>query len=131
MPPEQNDEYTWETESQIDPAFQAREEAWAHQKRLERVQQIAEDDLRRRMIEQVPDIRHEAQKMEILLRELIDSERLKMPPETGRGYFVLNSEKRGTYSGQGNIGAKKYKVRANQAKDPHGNEIIKITLYPM
>jgi len=130
MPPEQN-QYSWSCESHFAPAFQAREQAWAHQKRLERVQQIAQDDLRRRMIEQVPDIRHETQKMETLLRELIDSERLKIPPQTGRGYFVLNFDKHSTLSGQGNIGAKKYKARGTQTKDPHGKEIIKITLFPM
>ena len=106
-------------------------QAATHAKRLQRAQAIAEDDLRRRMIEQVPEIRHEVGRMENILRDLVDLERLKIPPETGRGYFVLNKRSKGKYSGIGSIGAKKYKIRGVLAQDPSGKEILKITLFPM
>lgn len=99
--------------------------------RTERALTIAEDELRRRMIEQVPEIRHEVDRMESALREMVELERSKMPPGAGYGYFVLNQEDRGTYSGEGGIGPKKYRATAISAKDPSGNEILKITLSPM
>jgi hypothetical protein len=106
-------------------------EADTHRLRLERAQQIAEDDLRRRMIEQVPEIRSQVERMEEVLREIIELERSKMPPETGRGYLVLKEAPRGKYSGQGGIGTKKYKARGTLTQDPQGKEILKITLLPI
>jgi len=106
-------------------------DADTHRLRLERAQRIAEDDLRRRMIEQVPEIRAEVNRMENILREMIDLERLKIPPETGRGNLVLYKQPLGKYSGKGGIGTKKYKVRGTFAKDHSGKEIFKITLFPM
>ena len=106
-------------------------QADTHRLRLERAQRIAEDDLRQRIIEALPEIRHEVYKMEAVLRELIEGERSKMPPEAGYGYFVLNQDNRSTYSGQGNIGPKKYRAKAIVAKDPNANEILKITMSPM
>jgi len=101
-----------------------------HRLRLERAQRIAEEDLRRRMIEQVPEIRHEVARMENILREIVDLERLKIPPETGRGYLVLKEGPKTKYTGTAWIGAKKYKARGIIAKDPSRKPIIKITLFP-
>ena len=106
-------------------------EADTHRLRLERAQRIAEDDLRRRMIEEVPEIRHEVGRMESILREIIDLERLKMPPETGRGYLVLKQDQTGKYRGEGHIGPKIYKARGTRALDPLGQEILKITFFPI
>jgi len=114
----------------LDPLTPSPIDADTHHLRVERAIRIAEDDLRRRMVEQVPQIRHEAERMENVLREIVNLERLKIPPEIGRGYFTLYQEGRSTYSGQGNIGPKQYNAKAISAKDPNGNEILKITLFP-
>jgi len=136
MPPEQNDEYTWECESQIDPAFQAREEAWAHQKRLERVQQIAEDDLRRRILMQAPPIAREVAQMENALRELVDFERSKLPPKHNFGYLILKANKAKARPkdpdviGSARIGNKNFKAIGHSNTDPIGEKFLKITLEP-
>jgi formate dehydrogenase maturation protein FdhE len=136
MPPEQNDEYTWETESQIDPVFQAKEEAWAHQKRLERVQQIAQDDMRARLLNLAPDIAHEAEQIENALRELVDFERSKLPSKHNFGYLILKVNKAKARPkdpdviGNARIGNKNFKALGYSNTDPIGEKFLKITLEP-
>jgi len=136
MPPEQEDEYSWQCESQLDPAFVAREQAWAHNKRLERVQQIAEDDMRSRLLNLAPDIAHEAQQIENALRELVDFERSKLPPKHNSGYLILKANKAKTRPkdpdviGSARIGNKNFKALGYSNTDPIGEKFLKITLEP-
>lgn len=55
-------------------------EQWMDERRLARVQQIAEDDLRARIIEVSPEIRHDVNVLTDLIRDAVELERLKFKP---------------------------------------------------
>ena len=111
-------------------------QADTHRLRLERAQQIAQDDLRRRIIEQVPEIRHEVDRMENVLRELVDFERSKLPPAHNFGYLILKANKAKKklsdpdIVGNARIGDKNFKATGYSNTDPIGEKFLKVTLQP-
>src|SRR5215470_11068570 len=111
-------------------------QADTHRLRLERTQRIAEDDLRRRISEQVPEIRTDVERMENALRELVDFERSKLPPAHNFGYLILKANKAKKKPsdpdviGSGKIAAKPFKAVGYSCVDPLGEKFFKVTLQP-
>jgi len=129
-------QYHWECSDQIDPDFQAKEAQWALEERLERAQRIAQDDLRRRIFEQIPQIATQAQRIENALRELVDFERSKLPPKHNWGYLILKANKAKAKPkdpdvvGSARIGSSHFKAFGYSNSDPIGEKFLKITLSP-
>ena len=111
-------------------------DADTHRLRLERAQRIAEEDLRRRISEQAPEIRQEVERMENALRELVDFERSKLPPAHNCGYLILKANKAKKKPsdpdviGTGKMAAKTFKATGYSCVDPLGEKFFKITMEP-
>jgi hypothetical protein len=108
------------------------EQTFVQERRAERVLQIAEDDLRRRMIEESPQIRHDVELMADMIRELVKLEREKRGLDRPRGTINLcaNKEKKHhsepDLTGSGWIAGRYYRAAAWLS----GKEKVRVVLLP-
>jgi hypothetical protein len=106
------------------------ERSFVQEQRAERVLQIAEDDLRRRMIEESPQIRHDVELMADMIRELVKLEREKRGGLRGFITLYLNREKKRAsepdLTGSGQIAGGHYQA----AGWVSGKEKIRIAVFP-
>jgi hypothetical protein len=107
------------------------ERSFEQEQRAERVLQIAEDDLRRRMIEESPQIRHDVELMADMIRELVSLEREKRGLDLLRIDLYAAVSKRGPspdFIGETRIGSNRFRVTGRWGLDPEDKKVLKITM---
>jgi hypothetical protein len=105
------------------------ERSFVQEQRAERVLQIAEDDLRRRMIEESPQIRHDVELMADMIRELVSLEREKRGLDLLRVDLYAAVSKRGPdFIGETRIGSNRFRVTGRWGLDSEDKKVLKITM---
>jgi hypothetical protein len=98
-------------------------------RRTERVLLIAEEDWRRRVIEESPRIHHDVELMADMIRKLVSLEREKRGLDLLRADLYAAVSKRGPdFIGETRIGSNRFRVTGRWGLDPEDKKVLKITM---